>query len=223
MILNENCKFQMENEGYEDEWPRTLEASSGRRLDRVDEVHWTNRSRVVQHHYEDIPTLLMGMKKPVDMLQRNMTLPLYRTYGDQRNMSAARSSDRVLSNREKSALVEEAGAGRRRRKKDCKHCKLKEPILALPEGRLPSLCGPPASLKSDVEARLAHEDAALITPPKSRGGMKVNSIYSHDHWHAKDPPIFVTEVKEQSPFQVSMEMPICPTIPLSFNWVFIEL
>ena len=173
---------------------------------------------------------------------------------------------------------------KRRRKKDCKHCKNRtnsefsstsevpvdvpcserlyeenefrveqrngksrlgiEPIFSLPEGRLPSFCnsrcektGRTSSVycisnnvnvsgnvgagqgnvktlnydKNDIEARLAHvevcEDKALITPPKnSRAGMKVNSIYAQEHWHTKDAPIFLTDIKEQSPFQVRLGM-----------------
>ncbi|XP_031784781.1 uncharacterized protein LOC100679901 isoform X2 [Nasonia vitripennis] len=53
------------------------------------------------------------------------------------------------------------------------------------------------------------DDKALITPPPgSKGsnraaGMKVNSIYAQEHWHAaKDPRIFLNDPKDQnSPFQ----------------------
>lgn len=39
----------------------------------------------------------------------------------------------------------------------------------------------------------------------SRNGtdMRINSIYSQDRWYGKEQPIFYTDVKEQSPFQVN--------------------
>lgn len=200
--------------------------------------------------------------------------------------------------------------GRRRRKKDCKHCKNRtnftsstievpvdvpcneryyednnrsmdeksmlgiEPIFTLPDGRLPSFCtsgacnssssggscccccggnnnsrcektlssvycisnnvncssagsGNVKTLnydKNDIEARLAHvegcEDKALITPPKNRAGMKVNSIYAQEHWHTKDaPPIFLTDAKEQSSFQRANSLPVRTHTPTSENRV----
>lgn len=54
------------------------------------------------------------------------------------------------------------------------------------------------------------EPATVARPPT--WGMKVNSIYSQDHWRTKDsttsatttppPPIFLTNVNEKNPFQV---------------------
>lgn len=71
-----------------------------------------------------------------------------------------------------------------------------------------SVTGSPKPLnydKNETELRLTpielNDDRALITPMKNRNGMKVNSIYSQEHWRAKDSSIFVTDVKEQT-FQV---------------------
>jgi hypothetical protein len=83
--------------------------------------------------------------------------------------------------------------------------------------------------ESTTVPRFAHvqdaalDDKALITPPGTKGGggdgggggggggggraagMKVNSIYAQEHWHAKDSRIFLNDPKDQScdsPFQV---------------------
>ncbi|XP_012285000.1 uncharacterized protein LOC105702198 isoform X2 [Orussus abietinus] len=75
--------------------------------------------------------------------------------------------------------------------------------------------------KNDIEARLANvevcEDKALITPEKNRGGMKVNSIYSQEHWSLKEAPIFITDLKEQGPFQRAYSLPARTHTPSSEN------
>ena len=208
--------------------------------------------------------------------------------------SVRRTGDGVESSRGTSLAIDKPG--RRRRKKDCKHCKSKangnisvadqlervtkhdsttfpldrlsdrvqasanneiigrdeklrrlciEPIFALPNGNLPSFhsqgpgeCSPvalsegrtntifsisnntngasPTNIpillnydKNDTDVRLVHvelpDERAFVTPKKNRLEMKVNSIYSQDLWHSKDVPIFVSDVKDQSPFQVSVK------------------
>lgn len=62
--------------------------------------------------------------------------------------------------------------------------------------------------RNDVETKLANvvetnEDKALIISKRSQPNMRINSIYTQDHWYAKEPPIFFTDLKESSAFQVS--------------------
>ncbi|XP_051164706.1 uncharacterized protein LOC127283717 isoform X2 [Leptopilina boulardi] len=258
----------------------------------------------------------------LNSFHRNLTLPLRRTNPLTKDENLISSSVRVTS-RERiragtslhnndSSIIDEnyryssgpinidvhndqRNHGRRRRKKDCKHCKNRtnsgfstsssievpvdvscsnerfyddnndfrleteksilgiiEPIFTMPEGRLPSFCnnsrcekqlssvycisnnvncsavgsGNVKTLnydKNDIEARLAHvegcEDKALITPPKNRAGMKVNSIYAQEHWHTKDVPIFLTDAKEQSSFQRANSLPVRTHTPTSENRV----
>ncbi|XP_043283979.1 uncharacterized protein [Venturia canescens] len=76
--------------------------------------------------------------------------------------------------------------------------------------------------KNETELRLTpvelNDDRALITPMKNRNGMKVNSIYSQEHWRAKDSSIFVTDVKEQT-FQRAYSLPTRTHTPTSQNRV----
>lgn len=264
-------------------------------------------------------TSITGFKDPSNF-DRNLTLPTRRSSTDvgveesttrfsvrvtnrERSRCLANKTDSYLyessvgSTRVSDELTETTNfvigkPGRRRRKKDCKHCKSKanggsmreqlsdhttedltshdapfpvdladrtrasankdviergekmvhglEPTFSIPDGILPNFetqCGghgtqlqdgqskPIFSIsnnandfssangpkplnydKNDTDVRpvpVEHmDDRALITPEKNRAGMKVNSIYSQDHWHSKEVTIFITDVKEQNPFQV---------------------
>lgn len=272
------------------------------------EVPNSNRHPVPENRYYSNSEI---ERDSLNAFHRNLTLPLRRVNPLRDSVESVISSSVRVTSRERiragPAICENGPAidehskytsgpiaevhseqrhAKRRRKKDCKHCKNRtssgfssasevpvdvpcserlyeenefgveqerngksrlgiEPIFHLPEGRLPSFCsarcektGRTGSVycisnnvnvsgnvqgngqgnvktlnydKNDIEARLAHvevcEDKALITPPKnSRAGMKVNSIYAQEHWHTKDAPIFLTDVKEQSPFQVRLAM-----------------
>ncbi|XP_011505652.1 PREDICTED: uncharacterized protein LOC105368347 [Ceratosolen solmsi marchali] len=243
------------------------------------------------HVYEDIVapySLSLDPSNPGGF-HRNLTLPLRRTSQSCESIEGNPTSSSVRvtnkertrgsvidrltrddryrdSGRDDSSSTERPA--RRRRKKDCRHCRTKafergieeakrRDELAVYEERsaelraifgLPdlSLCrlGPGCLSAGVVYAigcnatdcsnglvsgdgepttvpRFAHvqdgalDDKALITPPGTKGGgggggggraagMKVNSIYAQEHWHAKDSRIFLNDPKDQncdSPFQ----------------------
>ncbi|XP_020288297.1 uncharacterized protein LOC109856931 isoform X2 [Pseudomyrmex gracilis] len=49
--------------------------------------------------------------------------------------------------------------------------------------------------------------------------MRINSIYSQDRCHAKDLPIFYTDIKDQNPFQRAYSLPVRTHTPTSQNRV----
>lgn len=264
-----------------------------RRHPNDEELFWPQAQNRLPNYYSNSEV----DQDSLNSFHRNLTLPLRRTNPLKDSVENVISSSVRVTSRERiragtsfrngaptidenyrysSGPIPEIHSDqrhRRRRKKDCKHCKNRtnsgfsssieipvdvpcderyyedndfrseernhksmlgiEPIFTLPEGRLPSFCssrcektlssvycisnnvncsagsGNVKTLnydKNDIEARLAHveacEDKALITPPKNRAGMKLNSIYAQEHWHTKDAPIFLTDAKEQSSFQV---------------------
>lgn len=217
--------------------------------------------------------------------RRNHTLPFRRGVGlDPR----ATSSSVRLTNRRRNACIQEAEVGdtvivddafgqsttlqieckpnRRRRKKDCKHCRSKaasdendavlrknkenqqQSSYAIESNaprtildprdlsdipavssvkRMDEVNGSGNNLSSvfsisekiagskliEYERNNGHQDLvkptetkgndAVPSEKKTRTGMRVNSIYSQDRWYAKETPIFFTDVKEHSSFQVS--------------------
>ncbi|KAK2584237.1 hypothetical protein KPH14_006650 [Odynerus spinipes] len=76
--------------------------------------------------------------------------------------------------------------------------------------------------RNDVDTKLAHvvetnEDKALIMSKRSQPSMRINSIYTQDHWYAKEAPIFFTNVKEPSAFQRAYSLPVRMQTPTSQN------
>ncbi|XP_011302822.1 uncharacterized protein [Fopius arisanus] len=275
--------FKMENRGYEDD-SLNLE---DQHIHQQQEVTIKVSETPDTHVYEDI---IIGMDSPnksvfdnrlemsctsQGVLQRNLTLPLRRN-SELNKDEITRYSVRVTSTERNpmpresklsdDSLMDMSEKPRRRRKKDCKHCKMKaneeaksnryvdsgrnptansiQPIFTIPDGRLPGF-GIPTSQnsccvnscavfaignggfydrkvmsydKNEVEPRLTTlgEDRALITPPKHRTGMKVNSIYSQDQWKAKDHGGIVAEFKDQA-FQRAYSLPTRTQSPSSQN------
>ncbi|XP_076243137.1 uncharacterized protein LOC143184644 [Calliopsis andreniformis] len=66
---------------------------------------------------------------------------------------------------------------------------------------------------------MENEDKTLITPEKSRAGMRVNSIYSQNRWYAKEAAMFFTDVKENGNFQRAYSLPSRTQSPSSQNRV----
>ncbi|XP_015601678.1 uncharacterized protein LOC107270833 isoform X2 [Cephus cinctus] len=252
---------------------------------------------------------LPGSVESLNSFHRNLTLPLRKSRPNEKTVTSSacvisREKTKVRSvqegppegrdNFEVECVPNSGRHSRRRRKKDCKHCKNKinsnhvedvkrhedvidgcanrlhedlnpgvitkdnerpniEPIFSLPNGRLPSFVtsrhvktDPKTSTvfsisnnvnnansmafkqlnydKNDIEARLTRyevDDKIAVKGKKNRGGMKINSIYSQEHWSAKDTPIFLTESKEQeqSPFQRAYSLPARTHTPSSQNRV----
>ncbi|XP_063993162.1 uncharacterized protein LOC135170911 isoform X1 [Diachasmimorpha longicaudata] len=287
-----NFQMKMENRGYEED---SLNLEDHQHTPQEQEVDVERSETPDTHVYEDI---IVGMEKQVPSVfdnrlemscttddsqrtfQRNLTLPLRRNSAFNKE-EITRYSVRVTSTEKNpvsrenkqsdDSLMEISEKPRRRRKKDCKHCKMKaseeartqryvernatvlEPIFTIPDGRLPGfavagqngccvntctvfaiangqvggICGGgfyDRKLlnydKAEGEPRLVtlEEDRALLTPPKHRTGMKVNSIYSQDQWRVKDPGGFVGEFKEQS-FQRAYSLPTRTQSPSSQNRV----
>ncbi|XP_035738316.1 uncharacterized protein LOC118448751 isoform X2 [Vespa mandarinia] len=78
--------------------------------------------------------------------------------------------------------------------------------------------------RNDVETKLAHvletnEDKTLIISKRSQPNMRINSIYTQDHWYAKEASIFFTDLKESSTFQRAYSLPVRMQTPTSQNRV----
>ncbi|KAI4499961.1 hypothetical protein M0802_004831 [Mischocyttarus mexicanus] len=78
--------------------------------------------------------------------------------------------------------------------------------------------------RNDVETKLAHvvetnEDKALIISKSSQPSMRINSIYTQDHWYAKEAPVFYTDLKEPTAFQRAYSLPVRMQTPTSQNRV----
>ncbi|XP_003699331.1 uncharacterized protein LOC100882646 isoform X2 [Megachile rotundata] len=234
----------MENQAFEEE--ARVEETYNPRIEETSD----------NHVYEDI---LPGTEVPTDLskvsdevpsaFRRNLTLPFRRAVGPEpvATSSSVRVNRRRNEAEESDDVQAECRPNRRRRKKDCKHCRNKanddreknRPYTTELNGRrLDNLSDVPEDATVEgsnvftISEKVQNESKLIEyeknngqdvgskddgAEKKTRAGMRVNSIYSQDRWYAKETPIFFTDVKEQAPFQRAYSLPLRTQTPSSQN------